>query len=511
MQKSSDKHYNTHAIDKMDVDFISAECLEKLGLDQNPFIDHARDPFIFTDTQLEMSMNVLMDYLLNQNSTLILLGELGIGKTTHLRMLLRKGYQQFNFCTLRAKPNITFAEIEDKLRERWTLPQKSVEDISLLDIDSNEYLSTDEYIKQYIEDGKHPVLIIDDAHRLQSNVLDDLLKLKHHVALQSQKALGLVLASEPLLKTQLSELEQTNPAATQIYQINVRSFDVSQCAEYIEYRMGKAGEDNNDLISQEKITEIYTRSKGLPKYINKLAREEISTQCSKKRPSRVGPSNKIKSSPSMRLGLILAGLIGLAAIFATVSKNSNKPDESVALDLNKQKVEKEIKQKNIKLDKKPSEKPQAKLIEKPYVAPLVLGPLQDKESSTEDSAISSKAKTTEKSKPEKTQAITQNKSNTPATSSEWILQQDPNAFTIQIVASPNEKNLLDFAKQNSLNENTAFYKKTTDEKHWFVLVHGAYKSRTDALSAIEKLSDKLKKNKPYPVQIKYLHEVIRQP
>jgi len=98
MQKSSDKHYNTHAIDKMDVDFISAECLEKLGLDQNPFIDHARDPFIFTDTQLEMSMNVLMDYLLNQNSTLILLGELGIGKTTHLRMLLRKGYQQFNFC-----------------------------------------------------------------------------------------------------------------------------------------------------------------------------------------------------------------------------------------------------------------------------------------------------------------------------------------------------------------------------------------------------------------------------
>ena len=126
MQKSSDKRYNPQAIDNIGMDFISIECLEKLGLDQNPFIDHARDPFLFSDKQLEMSMNVLMDYLLNQNSTVVLLGEIGIGKTTHLRTLLRKGYQQFNFCTLRAKPKITFAEIEQKIKERWRLPQNIV-------------------------------------------------------------------------------------------------------------------------------------------------------------------------------------------------------------------------------------------------------------------------------------------------------------------------------------------------------------------------------------------------
>ena len=460
MQKSFEKRYSTQAIENMDIDFISVECLEKLGLDQNPFIDHARDPFLFIDKQLEMSMNVLMDYLLNQNSTMVLLGEVGIGKTTHLRMLLRKGYQQFNFCTLRAKPNTTFTEIEQKIKERWRLRQKTDEDISLLDINSDENLTTDEHIKEFIENGKHPVLIIDDAHRLQNNVLDELLKLKHHVGLQSQRAMGLVLASEPGMQTQLAELEQTNPAATQIYQVNVRSFDANQCEEYLQYRLSKAGANDNSIFSPEKITEVYAKSKGLPKHINKLAREEISQMCEQ---NAVGtnPKRKFQSSPSMRLGIILAGLVGLAAIFAVISKNSTNPDESIPLDLNKPKIEQEI----VKAESKkplptnePSKKalgtenekskPSKQAITKPYVAPLVLGPLQDNKSNSKNTIEEEKSTI----KPKITQTTTEEVTKTAPYSSDWILKQDPNAYTIQIVASPNEKSLLEFAKKNSLKK-----------------------------------------------------------
>jgi len=516
MQKSSDKKYSAQAIDNMGIDFISIECLEKLGLDQNPFIDHARDPFLFSDKQLEMSMNVLMDYLLNQNSTIVLLGEVGIGKTTHLRMLLRKGYQQFNFCTLRAKPKITFAEIEQRIKERWRLPQIIDEDVDQLDTDSDEHLSTNEHIKKYIEDNKQPVLIIDDAHRLQSDVLDELLKLKHHVGLQSSHTMGLVLASEPALQTQLAELEQTNPAATQIYQINVRSFDASQCEAYIHYRISNAGASNEALLNSEKISELYTKSKGLPKLINKLAREEISKLC-EKAPTDINTTNKLKSSPSMRLGLILAGLIGLAAIFASLSNNPNKPVKPVPLELNKPKVEQEnIKSEDISSGKNivakekqadPISETDKKTISKPYVAPLVLGPLQDIETSTETKSENKQPTT----KPETVnkESISEDTIKT-SYSSDWILKQDPNAYTIQIVASPKENNLLDFAKKNSLKENTAYYKKTSGDKNWFVLVHGTYSSRDEALQSIENLSDTLKKNTPYPIQIKYLQEVIRQ-
>ncbi len=528
MQKSSDKAYDSKAIKNLGMDFISIECLEKLGLDQNPFIDHARDPFLFTDKQLEMSMNVLIDYLLNQNSTIVLLGEVGIGKTTHLRMLLRKGYQQFNFCTLRAKPKTTFAEIEQKIKERWRLSLSNNEDDKELDTESDESQTTSEHIKKYIEDNKQPVLIIDDAHRLHNNVLDELLKLKHHVGLQSSGSLGLVLASEPALQTQLSELEQINAAATQIYQINIRSFDEKQCKEYINFRIDKAGSDRDVIIGDEKINEIYSKSNGLPKLINKLARENISKLCDESA-SPIEKAHKLKSSPATRLGLILAGLVALAVLFAAISNKSDKPDEDLPLDLQKPEIEKNItkaddlsptKTESINEPKsKDPEKNIAKVeiqntpINKPYVAPLVLGPLLDKTSTTE-TKIEKQDKVIEKVIKTQTSSPEQKpiKSNDVLTlnSSDWILKQNPNAYTIQIVASPNENNLLDFAKRNSLNENTAYYKKTSSDKGWFVLVHGIYDSREKALSGIESLSESLKKNTPYPVQFKYLQEVIKQ-
>ncbi|MGH1537855.1 MAG: AAA family ATPase [Gammaproteobacteria bacterium] len=529
MQKQSNNRYSSDAMDDLGMDFISIECLEKLGLDQNPFIDHARDPFLFSDQQLEMSMNVLMDYLINQNSTIVLLGEIGIGKTTHLRMLLRRGYQQFNFCTLRAKPKITFIEIEQKIKERWHLPQNkndNEENSDLLDLADSESLATSEHIKKYIESDKLPVLIIDDAHRLQNDVLNELLKLKHHVGLQSHHTMGLVLASEPALQSQLAELEQVNPAATQIYQINVRPFDTHQCKEYIQYRLDKAGSSNESLLIPEIISEIHAKSKGLPKYINKLAREEISKICDENS-SNTSHTNSLKSNPAMRLGVILSGLICLAVIFFALSNNSNKGDESVPLDLAKPKIEENLKtedsipkistsgdteksnkkitkDKSVKLTSTPSEKP----ILKPYVAPLVLGPLLDKKTEREKNkpALEPVQKPKAPGKNSNTQEVVQNS----PYSSNWIMKQDPSAYTIQVVASQNEKNLIDFAKKNSLLSNTAYYKKPSTDKSLYVLVHGVYKTREEAITSIQGLSEVLKKNTPYPVQIKYLQEVIVQ-
>jgi len=85
-------------------------------------------------------------------------------------------------------------------------------------------------------------------------------------------------------------------------------------------------------------------------------------------------------------------------------------------------------------------------------------------------------------------------------SSDWILEQDPNAYTVQIVASPNKQNLLDFMKKNGLDENTAYYQKSSAEKIWYVLVHGAYSTRDQALEMIQQLPEAIKKNSPYIIQ-----------
>lgn len=483
MQKSFKNNYEPKAISSLDKDFISAECLKALSLDENPFIDHAREPFLFIDQQLEMSINVILDYLQNKNSTLVLLGEIGIGKTTHLRILLRRGYQHFNFCTLRAKPNTTFAEIEQKIQERWRLSKQPIE----------ETIQSDEYIKRYIETDKHPVLIVDDAHRLQSQELDALLQLKHRVGLQSPHPLGLVLASEPSIQTQLAELEQINPAATQVYQINTRALNATQSENYINFRLEKAGVKNTDLFSPHEMQEFFTRSKGLPRVINKLARTTLVERCQKET-THTKSNNSFAATPSMRLGLILVGLIGLAFVFAALFK---KPHENIELGINKDELKQEVIQsKIITPDEQtknliaPSNHVQK--TPKPYVAPLVLGPLH----------LEAKTATNDK----QTKVLDQSQPFAP----DWLLSQKSGSYTIQIVASSNKNNLTAFAAKHFKGKQTAYYQKTGQDKQWFILVYGIYPTREEALTAIEALPSNVKKNRPYPLQINKIQQVIRQ-
>ncbi len=536
MQESSKITDSLENQRNMDEDFISVECLEKLGIDENPFVDHARDPYLYIDEQLEMSINVLIDYLQHQNSTLVILGEIGIGKTTLLRLLLRKGYQDFNFCTLRAKNNLSFEEIEEKLRQRWSLGQT----------ESADELSTDEYIKRFIDSEKRPVLVIDDAHRLDARNLDLLFQLKHRVGLQSSASLGLILSSEPSIQSLISELEQSNPAATHVYQTNVRTFDNSQCEKYINFRLEKAGCEETDFFDAETQREIYEKSLGLPRVINKLSRVEITKKCMRESVMHNSSSNSF-AAPKMKLiGMLLLGLMGFAVLVFALSQNSNDPSSLDELEIVQADIEKPIVNKKVEKEVHLAEKKPPKEIteiNKPYVAPLVLGKLkldktkkEDAESLAKD-ALVTKEKTTTKLEKEidalsedKEKSITQTKpaenaasqvnknsesdrnaqlKSTKLQSPDWLLEQSEDAFTVQIVASPSESNLTDFNDKHFENQQTAYYKKQRDNKQWYVLVYGIYATREQAAAAIEALPEQIKKNKPYPLQLKFIQEVIR--
>ncbi len=509
MQESFDNSYSPDAISDLDTGFLSVECLEKLGLDENPFIDHARDPFLFIDQQLEMSVNVLVDYLQNQNSTLALLGEIGVGKTTLLRILLRKGYQHFNFCTLRAKSSTTFAHIEQKIKDRWRIPGN----------DTEENIATDEHVKKYIETDKFPVIIIDDAHRLRTHELDSLLQLKHRVGLQSPQTLGLVLAAEPSIQTKLTELEQTNPAASHIYQINTRAFDVAQCEQYINFRLKKAGADNFDLFPQEQIQEFHNKSQGLPRVINSLAREALTKRCQQDS-RRAEQSHRSGLSPFTRLGLILAGLVGIAFLIGTFFK---QPQTSVELEIGKPELNQPENQATaepkqvedppiVEEDRASSDEPKPKKVQKPYVAPLVLGPLEIEPPTAsekpKESVVTEKVVATEKIA--ETEKADESMEQTPPFPPAWLLEQNPDAYTVQIVASPSQENLSAFAKKNFADQQTAYYVKSSQEKQWYILVYGLYPTRDEALAAIEKLPSNIVKNKPYPLQIDKIQQLLRQ-
>ena len=512
-------------------------CLEQLGLKENPFVEHAGDPYLYSDQTLGMTTNIILDYLKNAATAIVLTGESGVGKTTHLRKLLRRGYRTYQFCTIRANPEITFEEISKRITQRWRLREQSHD------------LSIENHIISYIEEHKHCALIVDDVDRLEPATLDELLRLKHRVGLASPDAgLGLVVAGRPELKLTLSELENTNPACAQMYQINVRPLTQSQVETYIQFRLSKAGLETNNLFDEKDIQRLFDQSGGNVGRIHALALNHIHQLCSPDRGhnfAEVEIMNDEVARPNnnalIRL-IVIAAVIGALALLAW--RFANK-EEATPIVLDEIAIPAETETPNI-AEREEASIPDATLEEIP-VETAELAVEQPPLTSSEESAdqptavdetdtphtqaeqlaettveeatpeqsittneVPAKAEITEQAEEktpepkEQTDAIAQQEP--PKTDTKpldpqrsWLLDADPNHYTLQILAAQNLDTLKSFIKNMDINEQHAYFQKQVNGKTWNVLVVGNYATRQDALAAVDTLPKQLTANKPWPI------------
>jgi DamX protein len=79
----------------------------------------------------------------------------------------------------------------------------------------------------------------------------------------------------------------------------------------------------------------------------------------------------------------------------------------------------------------------------------------------------------------------------------WILQQDPDHFTLQLVAGNNLKTLRDFIRQHPLDGPLAIYHSTRKGKPWFGLIQHDFPSKQDAVNARSQLPESLRKEGPW--------------
>jgi DamX protein len=512
-----------------DSTLLSEDDLSKLGLREHPFLEHADDAYLYSDSQLEMTSNIIMEYLSNPATTVLLTGEDGVGKTTFLRKVLRLGYQQYQFCTLRVNDETDFEFIEGKIKQRWVLPETN-EHSSVND------LSIENYVISYLREHTHAVLIIDDAHFLNSSTLDRLFTLKHRIGLACPLSLGFILAGENTLKLAIAELEDTNPACTQVYQINVRPFSREQTRHYIEHRLQTAGLEDEVLLDEEKITEIYKATLGNIRQIHDKAISELQNQCQEgSLEDSLNPHITIRN-PKPKVPVFLVSIlaiigIGLYANYYMSSKNSDEIIIPLERPLVSEPTLSPIRQKSnnpsslqtpsLPLPNAPSAPTRTldiTAIKIPQVSTL-------KESQKEGSLLSEsievldkkpletlKGKLIEKDQaaniknPDTVETATKEvvpvKHSAASTGESWLKGLDPASYTLQVVATKDVKQLESLIKKENLKNNYAYFDKQVKGSTFYVLVIGNYTSRDNALAAVDQLPASLRKNKPWPVPLK---------
>lgn len=80
---------------------------------------------------------------------------------------------------------------------------------------------------------------------------------------------------------------------------------------------------------------------------------------------------------------------------------------------------------------------------------------------------------------------------------EWVKEQNPRNFTLQLARSDQLDWLLNVAKKQPMLKDTAYYTTTVDGKKWFYLIYGNFETRKIATAEIEKLPKALKKWSPW--------------
>ncbi len=91
----------------------------------------------------------------------------------------------------------------------------------------------------------------------------------------------------------------------------------------------------------------------------------------------------------------------------------------------------------------------------------------------------------------------------------WLLQQDPKAYTLQLVALSEEAGIARFLERFSLPGQAAYFRTVREGKPWFSLLYGIYPDHQAAVAARDRLPPELQRAGVWPRSLGSVQEEIR--
>ena len=95
------------------------------------------------------------------------------------------------------------------------------------------------------------------------------------------------------------------------------------------------------------------------------------------------------------------------------------------------------------------------------------------------------------------------------TPDDWIRQQNPRHYTLQLASSTNRRVIEKYYRQNHLEGQGGYYRNRRDGQDWYALVHGAYPTVSAAKAAIAELPEELRKWQPWVRRLKDIQRIMQ--
>jgi type II secretory pathway predicted ATPase ExeA/tetratricopeptide (TPR) repeat protein len=196
--------------------------------------------------------------VLARKGFLLLTGDVGTGKTTLVNALLES-----------LKENTLVINITDPLLEPMEFFHFIAASLDLGERFSSKVdfiLRLGEFLKQANADGKNVLLILDEAHRLSKDLLEQF-RLLSNIELPEKKLINIFLVGQEEFNRTLmsSDCRALRQRITLTY--NIQPLSEEETSEYIRYRLRVAGTET-EIFNRKAVGEVYRFSQGYPRLIN---------------------------------------------------------------------------------------------------------------------------------------------------------------------------------------------------------------------------------------------------
>jgi general secretion pathway protein A len=230
------------------------------GFTQSPF-NLTPDPgFLYRSLQHEEALANLIYGVQSRKGFIVLTGEVGTGKTTMLECLrdfLEAQRIDFGYVF---NSRLTVEEFFEMITYDLGLPVSRPSKTEIL-------FALHQLLVQNANKGRTTVLIVDEAHNLEWDVLEEI-RMLSNLETRRGKLIQIVLAGQPEFDRKLDAANLRQLKQRVALRCTLNPFSEEETVEYISTRLTKAGAEQQTVFPPHLLSEIHIRTQGIPRVIN---------------------------------------------------------------------------------------------------------------------------------------------------------------------------------------------------------------------------------------------------
>lgn len=243
------------------------------GFTHTPFTNEVKTKDVFTSSQIS-ELHRRLDYYLTHKGIGLVLGEVGSGKTTGVRVWAEAQDPNNNKVVyLTGIPEKDRAFFRDLARSLDLKPLHQKDDCKAKVCSFIEDLAEKQKIR--------PILIIDEAQNIQDTILEEI-RLLTNSQMDSRCNLTIILIAHPTFKIRL-RIPELKAIAQRIRRpFFLTGLPSHEVKAYINHQLKLAGRAD-PIFGDDAISLIFNYSKGIPRVINNLCLDALDEAATEKR------------------------------------------------------------------------------------------------------------------------------------------------------------------------------------------------------------------------------------